>query len=210
MKKLRLLNILATGLIVLTIVGCSSAAASDDQTTAEQSTRKEANSKSVDLAEVDVYGEVSEVIGNEVTLKLLKIPDMSAVNREKGTGGAPTDSKAEGGAATGTPPTDGAAAGAAGGGAGGGMREKQYTGEVKTIIIPVGTPIVSMTRGEEGMVETEISMNELTSGNTLSIYYQEDGKTIEKITIRKPRTGGGQGGQGGQGGPDGPGWKTGN
>lgn len=66
-------------------------------------------------------------------------------------------------------------------------------------MIPVGTPIVSMTRGEEGMVESEISLNELTSGITLSIYYQEDGKTIEKITIRKPRTGGGsQGGQGGK------------
>ncbi|MDQ1003419.1 hypothetical protein QFZ28_003819 [Neobacillus niacini] len=48
------------------------------------------------------------------------------------------------------------------------------------------------------MVETENSMNELTSSITLSIYYQDDGKTIEKITIRKKRTGDGQGGQGGK------------
>jgi hypothetical protein len=114
------------------------------------------------------------------------------MNREKGTYGAPpTDGNTEGGVATEGTTTDGATAGR-------GMREKQYTGEEKTIVIPVGTPIVSMTRGEEGMVETEMSLNELSSGYTLSIYYQEDGKTIEKITIRKPRTGGGQGGQGGK------------
>jgi hypothetical protein len=200
--KLRLINILASSLMILTIVGCSSAAASEEQTTAaEEGTSKEANTKSIDLGEIDVNGEVSEVIGNEVTLKLLEIPDMSVMNREKGTGGDKTGDKAEGSAPTGDT-TSGAAAGAiTGTPGGGGMREKNYTGEEKTIVIPVGTPIVSMTRGEEGMVESEIGLNELTSGSTLSIYYQEDGKTIEKITIRKPRTGGG--GQGGQGGKTG-------
>jgi hypothetical protein len=196
LKKLRLINILASGLMILTIVGCSSAAASEEQTTTtEESTSKKASTNSTDLGEIDVYGEVSEVIGNEVTLKLLEIPDMSAMTREKGTGSNQTGGNAQGSAAAGDT-TGGAAAGATPGATGGGgMREKQYTGEEKTIVIPVGTPIVSMTRGEEGMVESEISLNELTSGNTLSIYYQEDGKTIEKITIRKPRTGGGQGGK---------------
>lgn len=194
LKILRLINILASGLMILTIVGCSSAAASGEKTTTEESTSNEASKNPTDLGEIDVYGEVSEVIGNEVTLKLLEIPDMSAMNREKGTDGEQAGGKAEGSAPAGDT-TGGAAAGATGGG---GMREKQYTGEEKNIVIPVGTPIVSMSRGEEGMVETEISLNELTSGNTLSIYYQEDGKTIEKITIRKPRTGGGQGGQGGK------------
>jgi hypothetical protein len=202
LKKLRLINILASSLMILTIVGCSSAAASEEQTTAaEEGTSKESNTKSIDLGEIDLYGEVSEVIGNEVTMKLLEIPDMSAMNREKGTVGDKTGDKAEGSAPAGDT-TSGAAAGATTGTpSGGGMREKNYTGEEKTIVIPVGTPIVSMTRGEEGMVESEISLNELTSGSTLSIYYQEDGKTIEKITIRKPRTGGG--GQGGQGGKTG-------
>ena len=201
MKKLRLINILASGLMILTIVGCSSAAASEEQTTTAESTSKEANTNSTDLGEIDVYGEVSEVIGNEVTLKLLEIPDMSAMNREKGTGGDKTGDKAEGSARAGDTTSGAAAEATTGTPGGGGMREKNYTGEEKTIVIPVGTPIVSMTRGEEGMVESEISLNELTSGSTLSIYYQEDGKTIEKITIRKPRTGGG--GQGGQGGKTG-------
>lgn len=196
LKKLHLINILASGMMIFTIVGCSSAAASEEQTTAtEESTSKEASTNPTDLGEIDVYGEVSEVIGNEVTLKLLEIPDMSNMTREKGTGSDQAGDKAEGSAPA-EDTTGGAAAGATDGAAAGrGMREKQYTGEEKTIVIPVGTPIVSMTRGEEGMVETEISLNELASGNTLSIYYQEDGKTIEKITIRKPRTGGGQGGK---------------
>jgi hypothetical protein len=201
LKKLRLINILASGLMILTIVGCSSAAASEEQTATNESASKEANTSSTDLGEIDIYGEVSEIIGNEVTLKLLEIPDMSAMNREKGTGGVQAGGKAEGSAPAGET-TGGAAGGTTAGTPGaGGMREKNYTGEEKTIVIPVGTPIVSMTRGEEGMVESEISLNELTSGSTLSIYYQEDGKTIEKITIRKPRTGGG--GQGGQGGKTG-------
>jgi hypothetical protein len=199
LKKNHLINILAFGMMIFTIVGCSSAAASEEQTTAtEESTSKEVSANSTDLGEIDVYGEVSEVIGNEVTLKLLEIPDMSNMTREKGTGSDQAGEKAEGSVPA-EDTTGGAAAGATvGAAAGRGMREKQYTGAEKTIVIPVGTPIVSMTRGEAGMVETEISLNELASGNTLSIYYQEDGKTIEKITIRKPRTGGGQGGQGGK------------
>jgi hypothetical protein len=201
LKKLRLINILASGLIFLTIVGCSSAAASEEQTATNESASKEANTSSTDLGEIDVYGEVSEVIGNEVTLKLLEIPDMSAMNREKGTDGEKPVDKAEGSAPAGDTTTGAAAGNTAGTPGGGGMREKNYTGEEKSIVIPVGTSIVSMTRGDEGMVESEISLNELTSGSTLSIYYQEDGETIEKITIRKPRTGGG--GQGGQGGKTG-------
>lgn len=133
MKKLRLINILASGLIILTIVGCSSAAASEEQATTEETTSKEASKSSTDLGEIDVYGEVSEVIGNEVTLKLLEIPDMSAMNREKGTGGEKPADKAEGSAPAGDT-TNGAAAGAtAGTPGGGGMREKIIQGKRKPL-----------------------------------------------------------------------------
>lgn len=183
---------MASTLMIFAIVGCSNAASSEEQTTTEaETTSKETSTNATNFEEIDLYGEVSEVIGNEVTLKLLEIPEMPA-NGEKGTARPEGTDKASGNTDTGT-----AASGATGGS---GMREKNYTGEEKTIVIPVGTPIVSMTRGDNGMEETEISINELASGSTLSIYYQEDGKTIEKITIRKQRTGGGTGGPGGEGG----------
>jgi hypothetical protein len=191
MKKNRFLLSLASFMIISSMVGCSNAASSEEQakTTTEESTNKDANAKTMSMEEVDVYGEISEVIGNEVKLKLLKKPEMptngqNPQNGEKGENG------------TGTPPTDGAV-GSGERPTGGGMREKQYTGEEKTIIIPVGTPLMTTTRGDNGIVESEISLNELTSGSTMSIMYKEDGKTIEKINIRKPRTGGG--GQGGAG-----------
>lgn len=192
MKIKRLITGMASTLMIFAIVGCSNAASSEEQTTTEaETTSKETSTNATNFEEIDLYGEVSEVIGNEVTLKLLEIPEMPA-NGEKGTARPEGTDKASGNTDTGT-----AASGATGGS---GMREKNYTGEEKTIVIPVGTPIVSMTRGDNGMEETEISINELASGSTLSIYYQEDGKTIEKITIRKQRTGGGTGGPGGEGG----------
>lgn len=192
MKIKRLITGMASTLMIFAIVGCSNAASSEEQTTTEaETTSKETSTNATNFEEIDLYGEVSEVIGNEVTLKLLEIPEMPA-NGEKGTARPEGTDKASGNTDTGP-----AASGATGGG---GMREKNYTGEEKTIVIPVGTPIVSMTRGDNGMEETEISINELASGSTLSIYYQEDGKTIEKITIRKQRTGGGTGGPGGEGG----------
>lgn len=190
-KKNYFINLFAITLMILATVGCSNSAASEeknaaaskDQTTTTGTSDGKSGINTTTFEEIDVYGEISEVIGNEVTLKLLEIPEMSAQNGERGKNEAKRPDIATGDQAPGT-------------GRGGGMREKNYTGEEKTIVIPVGTPIVSMTRGDNGMEETEINLNELTSGSTLSVYYQEDGKTIEKITIRKPRTGGGPGGPG--------------
>jgi len=200
MKNKRLLTGMASTLMIFAIVGCSNAASSEEQTTTEQTTSKAGSTTAANFEEADVYGEVSEVIGNEVTLKLLEKPKMPTQNGEKGTARPDGTDKAAGSADTGTGANTDAGAAGSGAAGGGGMREKNYTGEEKTIVIPVGTPIVSMTRGDNGMEETEISINELVSGSTLSIYYQEDGKTIEKVSIRKQRTGGGMGGPGGEGG----------
>lgn len=62
--------------------------------------------------------------------------------------------------------------------------ETSYTWEVKTITIPEEASLVTMTRGDN-------SMSELTASVRLSIYYKEDGKTIEKISIQKQRAAGG-------------------
>jgi hypothetical protein len=197
-KLKRFINILASILIVSSIVGCSNSTSSEEKTTTDQSTdnKASANSNTKAFEKPDLYGEVSEVIGNEVTLKLLKMPEMPAQNGQKGgTNAGNVDDKGSNVA-----PNDANADGSGGTGTGGGMRQKEYTGEEKTMVIPVGTSLVTTTRSETGMTESEISLNELKSGYTLSVYYKKDGKTIEKISVRKPRTGGGQGGDTGEGG----------
>lgn len=203
MKYKRFTGILASILIVSFIVGCSNTTSSGKQTSTDQSNsnKASANSNTKAFEKPDLYGEVSEVIGNEITLKLLKIPEMPARNGQKegykaagnvddkGSNVAPNGANADGSGAQG-----------AGAGAGRGMRQKEYTGEEKTMVIPVGTSLVTTTRGENGMTESDISLNELKSGYTMSVYYKKDGKTIEKISVRKPRTGGWQGGNAGEGG----------
>ncbi|MFX3623488.1 MAG: hypothetical protein ACE3JP_05435 [Ectobacillus sp.] len=170
-------------LLTFTMAACSN---TKEGNSASTSGEKTGNSTVVasNMDEIDLYGEVSEIIGNEVTLRLIEKPEKPARNGENdGNGGGRGGAGGRGG--------DGASGG------GGAMRERKYTGEEKTFVIPVGAPLVTVTRGESGMEESKISLNEVTPGSILSVYYEEDGKTIEEIRVQKPRTGGGQGGRGG-------------
>lgn len=133
----------------------------------------------------DLSGEITEVNGNEVTLKIIEQPQ-----RNNGNGGNPQgnnqnnqDNQEKQGDQDnnqGNP-----------GGTGGMRPEISYTGEVKTITIPADASLVAMTRGANGMSETAVNMSELTAGVRLSIYYKEDGKTISKVSVQKQMAEGG-------------------
>jgi len=171
MKKMMIMITIAA--LITTAAGCSSTpgatvvSSSPDMT--EQSSARADN-------DYDMMGEIVDIIGNEVTLKLMEM--------------AQTD--------TSETRVPGSGAGRNGGGSGTPI-EKNYTGEEMTLIIPVGTPlftrITSQGTGMEGSattgtgpVEKEIGLNELARGTTLKIRYMADGKTIEKILAQKPRT----------------------
>jgi hypothetical protein len=77
-----------------------------------------------------------------------------------------------------------------------GMRQRSYTGEEKTVTIPNGVQMTTMTRGTNGMQQSSITLDQVTTGSTLSIYYDTDGKTIKRIRVQKPWTGNGQGSTG--------------
>lgn len=124
----------------------------------------------------DLQGEIIDIIGNEVTLKLM---EMSTAD-ESGTR-VPGSGMGKNGGGTGVP------------------SEKNYTGEERTLVIPVGTPLFMRIQGQgsgttaasgtgTGPVEQEISLKELTKGMTLRIRYMDDDKTIEKVLAIKPRT----------------------
>lgn len=77
--------------------------------------------------------------------------------------------------------------------------EQKYTGEEMEIIIPVGVPIMTRTRGESGMEETELALSDVKSGNIITITYKEDAKTIDTVFVSQ--SGGGfAGGMPGMGG----------
>ena len=144
-----------------------SKAVTDSASTAVESTSPSASASpqpsGTGLTGVDVYGEITEIVGNEVTLKLMEKPDPSTQGQGQGNNGVP--------------------------------RAKNYTGEVIDFIIPVGIPLFTKTKNPNnvpgsgtgtGPIETEIKLNDIQKGWTLQVFYQDDGKTIEKIFAQKP------------------------
>lgn len=118
----------------------------------------------------DVFGEIRDIIGNEVTLLLLVNPDVDE------TSGTPGMGKGRGGGAD---------------------VVREYTGEELTLLIPVGTTMVQrvqqsgMVPGSgsgTGPVEDPISLLELVKGGTLKIYYYPDSEAIEKVVFQAPRS----------------------
>lgn len=133
------------------------------------------------MERADLMGEVSEIVGNEVKLKVIKMPERPTGTPENPNGGKPniTPGTNPGGNGSWQPGTQQGGTGQSGQTR---NRQREYTGEVKTIIIPVGIKITTMTRGQNGVEQKEVNISEIKQGTILQIYYADDGKTIEKIT----------------------------
>ena len=122
----------------------------------------------------DAMGEIIDIVGNEVTLKMIAMTENDQTEtRVPGSGN-----------------------GRKGGGSGLPV-DREYTGEELTVIIPVGTLIVERVPSQDsgttqssgtgtGPVEQELGINQLTKGTILRIRYLDDGKTIEKILAIRP------------------------
>lgn len=105
----------------------------------------------------DIYGKVTRIVGNEVTVALVEMPEVA-----QGANDGTESKQRSTGAGMGGPPD------------GGGMMEVQYTGETKQLTIPVGIPINSRSR--EGNEELEIS--DITAGAMIMIWNNESGYPI--------------------------------
>jgi hypothetical protein len=195
MRRNRLIASLVSLMMIFVIAGCSNSADTGSNTAAANGNKGTANGKINGFGQPDVYGEVSKIDGNKVTLKLLQIPTMGNRNGQNRGNGQNADSgqNTNNGQNQGNFQNGNGGRGAwRGNGGPGGMRAKQYTGKEQTITIPDGTTIVTFTRGQNGMEENTISMKDITVGSTLSLYYKEDGKTIDKIRVMQPFAGPGQ------------------
>lgn len=204
MTKKRLFTAFISILMIFVIAGCSSSGDSSQNSAPANGNGNAGNGNGNRPAfqKPDIYGEVSAVSGNNVTLKLLKIPQM---NRRNGQNGGNSGNGNGAGNGNGNANGNGNGGNMNGGNGGNGgqrrgggfMRQKQYTGEVKTISIPSGVPLTTTTFGQNGPSQTNINLSDVAVGDVLSIYYNSDVKTIKNIRVQKPRTGnGGQGGNG--------------
>jgi uncharacterized protein YceK len=178
--------------------GCKSNTAA---TQAAQGTQRRSSAKSTDttsktrqMGKADLYGEVTFIAGNEVTLKLIKIPEISTTQnaaQDKGTtsgdssqssaqsqGGDP--SRGGGGSMGGGAPMDGG--GGFPGGTSGTTQKKttnyEYTGESKTILIPVGLSLASMGRSQAGTETSAKDFTDINKGDVLQVWYSDDDDTV--------------------------------
>ncbi|MCT4631107.1 MAG: hypothetical protein N4A76_00050 [Firmicutes bacterium] len=182
MKNKLIISVAVLGLL---LSGCSSAAqekvtlgtvteVKNETTTKSNIELKKENQKNTELFRE--IGEVTKVVGNEVTLKLIKV--QAATDSDKSQDEASRDKKSSG---QGKFP---------GGGQTGRKVKVEYTGEVATIIIPVGTPIYSRSMNGQEAVELE----EITTGSKLTLMYNNNQKdkiiserTINQVTLIKGR-----------------------
>lgn len=153
--------------MTLSTVACSNTAGSAVETV----TTATAPATSISTnTPADISGEINEIIGNEITLRLYAENELiTEESRVPGSGrGATTETIA-----------------------------REYSGEQVTFIIPVGTLIVKRVRQTEpttsttgtgtGPVEEEIGLDDLTVGTQLKVYYKEGTDNIEKVVAVPPR-----------------------
>jgi hypothetical protein len=218
MKKKQLLAVFISAFMIFVIAGCSNSGNSNQASASGgngNSSNGNGNGNGNAFQKPDVFGEVSAVNGNTVTLKLMKVPqNMGRRNGQKGQYGRnrPNGQGGQSGQNTQTA-QNGTGNGAPRGG--GMMRQKQYTGQTQTITVPNNVTIQLMTYGQDGMSTMNTTLGQVAVGSTMMIYYDTDKKTIKSIRVQAPRTNGqgqgnGMGSGQGSGSGQGNGQSTGN
>lgn len=146
----------------------------------------------------DAMGEVVSVSGNDISLKLLKMPqgmgNGQRHNGQNGNGqGAPKDQQGNPGQGDKQNPPDNQGQGDQQNrqGQGGGPRNRQggnfqreYTGETQTITVPSGVSIEENTFSNGKRETKNIEVKDLKQGDILQVRYADkDKKTISKIQV---------------------------
>lgn len=117
----------------------------------------------------DMTGEVVSVTGNEIAIKVIKMPEKNG-NQADNSKSAPTDGQAapEKPSQDGQPP----------------QRNIEYTGETKTIKISDNVTVTKMSMGDNGPQTQDIKIGDIKAGDILQIYYSDkENQTISKIIL---------------------------
>jgi len=107
----------------------------------------------------DLVGKVKDIVGNEVTVYKAEMePNPNQSRLEEGKSPPEnTDNRV---------PKD---------------RGLTVGDEIETFIIPVGTPIISLQRGTDGMEAVEVEITEIKSDNILRVWKNEDEVTFVQL-----------------------------
>lgn len=132
----------------------------------------------------DMFGKVKSIVGNEVTLLLADMPEMPEKQETQDGAAAPQQTKE-------TMRSQAGPGGFEGGPPGMGREGKQpvtrdlsnmdFTGETKTLLIPVATPVVSGSRGEES---EELDFSDIEAGDILQIWL-DDEENVVCVNLQK-------------------------
>ncbi|MDR1464587.1 MAG: hypothetical protein LBJ11_04725 [Oscillospiraceae bacterium] len=63
------------------------------------------------------------------------------------------------------------------------VNNMRYTGEEKEVIIPIGTPIKSISFTDGELKTKDADIGDIKNGNTVNVVYQADGTTIQEVQI---------------------------
>lgn len=201
MKHKKVLSLLVSLALALLVAGCGTSNTSNTATTTEK-TGQETETAATEGTKITMpeerpsyMGKVKEIIGNQVTIYKAEIPE-----------GAPKD---QGQSAQGTQAqsTDKTQANAAPGQGNRGFK-MNFSDKAEQIMIPVGTPIVSMQRGSAEA--TEVALTDIKADTILRIWEKDGTITFVQVANsggqrnnqqngngNRQNTGGGGGGMGG-------------
>jgi hypothetical protein len=135
MKRLLALGII---LSIGIFVGCSL-----------KSVNNTVNNTPLTVKTADLYGEVSNINGNEITIKIIQTPKMNASSKN-------------------LQPSDGQKEGQNGSQSSG---QAAYTGETKTITVTSEVSITTFDRSSQEKGEKKITLNDIKVGDRLDVYY---------------------------------------
>ncbi|MEW9122120.1 MAG: hypothetical protein AB2421_05355 [Thermotaleaceae bacterium] len=187
------------GILGLSILlsGCSKTNAALDQPTGtnqQNQSQKSSNESETrgqngrpEQQRPDIFGRVKSIVGNEVVLEVAEMPERANGENQNAPGAQGQTRDNTGARATGGGPVGGGSMG--GGPMGGGTQRGNssslnFTGETKTILIPVGIPITSM--GQSGSKELDIA--DIYKGMIMQIWFdQEDKEMIAQVRVMQGR-----------------------
>ncbi len=170
-------------LIVLVFSGCGS------KKTAENGNQFDSG-KQGQFARADLMGEVDSIKDNQVTIKLIEMPQF---NRNRGQGNNNgnnndnnnnNDNSTYNGNRQGNQNNVQSNNGQRPSGNQNRSRSRNYTGETKTITINSDIPLTTMTMGDNGPEQKDIKVKDIKKGDMLQIWYADKNKgTISRISV---------------------------
>jgi len=194
-KKISIITLVLATFITIPGCGSSSSAntdqqvAQDSQTQQNQMTPADGNGQG-QMVQADLSGEITSISSNQITIKVVKMPEFGTRGRGRNGGGDAnnaqnTDDSSRKDQNVASPSNDNQSGNNAknGGGdkqPGGGV---QYTGETKTITIPSDMEITTFARGNNK--NQSVKLTDLKQGEILQVWYSDKNKeTIKKVSVR--------------------------